>query len=158
MAKEILLLDNQPNDTLRAAFLFKVPTVTRLTATTTGTGLPVDPPVDPVPTEQPIKATSAVSYSTSGAPLRWLRPSEIDPILVSVLAADELAAIIDGQVAYSIYILQLQLPADDWNTGMKLGLGPGYAELQLAFDQQEAQFRAAYNKRDKYLGKRLNAV
>jgi hypothetical protein len=157
MAKEILLLDNQPNNTLRAAFLFKVPSVTRLTAATTGTGIIVNPPVE-VPTDPVVKAGAAVLYSPSGSPLQWLQPRDVDPILASVLSSDELAAILDGQVAYSIYTVQLQLPADDWQTGMKLGLGPGYAELQLAYTQQKADFLAAYTKRDKYLGKRLNAA
>jgi hypothetical protein len=162
MARELVILDQQPNNTLRVAFLLPVPSVTALTRTADNqsasvvvTNAGIIPPLPAgivVPNPLP-----CVTYNSSGSPLRPTSPSELDPVCAKILSNLELAAYAAGMLAINIYIVQLN-PALDTPATFASHTAPAYLELMTAYTQQKADFQAAYTKRSQYVGARLDAI
>lgn len=162
MARELVILDQQPNSTLRVAFLLPVPSVTALTRTpdnqsasvvVANSGLiPALPGGIAVPNPLP-----SVTYNPGGSPLQPTSPANLDPVCAAILSNKEIAAYAAGMLAVNIYVVQLNLALDTPAT-FAAKTAPAYLELMAAYTQQKNDFQASYAKRSQYMGARLDAV
>jgi len=162
MARELVILDQQPNNTLRVAFLLPVPSVTALartpdnqsmTVVVDNAGLiPALPGGIAVPNPLP-----CVEYNAAGSPLRPGTPANLDPVCAAILSNKEIAAYAAGMLAVNIYTVQLD-PALDTPATFAAKTAPAYLELMTAYTQQKNDFQSSYTKRSAYLGARLDAV
>lgn len=162
MARELVILDQQPNNTLRVAFLLPVPSVTALTRTADNQSMTVvvnnSGSIPPLPGGIAVpNPLPSVTYNPGGSPLVPTSPAALDPVCASILSNKEIAAYAAGMLAVNIYIVQLD-PALDTPATFAAKTAPAYLGLMAAYTQQKNDFQASYAKRSAYLGVRLDAV
>jgi len=163
MAREIVLLDLQPNLTLRVAFLFPIASVTPLTRTPDPQSISVAVanqgliPALPVQIAANVPAPlTAVTYDPFGSALKPTSPTALDPLCAAVLSNLELAAYAAGMLVVTVNIVQLDAMLDTPAT-FTAKTAPGYIQIQAMYTQQKNDLATKYATRSKYIGVRLDA-
>lgn len=152
MANEIVILNQQENDTVRVAFLYPLPAPRTLVRATTGVTLTAPAPdlariVPPPVPGATITGDAVFINSLPSSPNLTAAPAQIDPILDALLTDTERGAIAVGVLAYTIVVYTVEPGAT---------IPQIVAALKLMYGQGLTVVTNLYAKRGQYLGTRIN--